>query len=326
MADQLVTQVERPAAKRSNLVLNIDADSPTNEEVDASVNLTPTDLKNSPDDTTPRVSSSSGRYRALGRMFSRQFTPTIPKKGKNSSSSSSSGAPSSTSSITEMQNSVSTKKSGGVVVDKDDVDLEYELSGLIGRNPTRFKHCLVLDLDETLVHSSFKPIGYCDFVLSINMDNIIHKVYVLKRPGADEFLEEMSKYYELVIFTASLDKYANPLLDLLDPKGLITGRLFREHCTRRGQMYVKDMDKIGRKLENSLIVDNSPHSYALHPHNAVNILTWFDDPNDTELFDMMPFLKKLTGIKDVGTVLDATKPWRASYRKLNQSMDQSSML
>jgi len=194
--------------------------------------------------------------------------------------------------------------------------IEMELSGLIGRNPTSLKHCLVLDLDETLVHSSFRPVNKCDFVLNINMDGIMHKVYVLKRPGVDEFLEEMAKYYELVIFTASLDKYANPLLDLLDPKGLVTGRLFREHCTRRGQMYIKDLDRLGRRMERTLIIDNSPYSYALHPNHAVPILSWFDDDNDRELLDMSQFLRELTATPDVSKVLDATKPWRVSHKKL----------
>ena len=63
------------------------------------------------------------------------------------------------------------------------------------------------------------------------------------RPGTAEFLQEMSKYYELVIFTASLSKYANPLMDILDPERLCTARLFREHCNYvfAERIYVKDM-------------------------------------------------------------------------------------
>jgi len=76
---------------------------------------------------------------------------------------------------------------------------------------------LVLDLDETLVHSSFKPVPHSDFILSIEMDGIVHKVFVAKRPGVDEFLEEMAKHYELIIFTASLDKVRS-----LHSRGLIT--------------------------------------------------------------------------------------------------------
>ncbi len=53
-------------------------------------------------------------------------------------------------------------------------------------------------------------------------------MFVLKRPGCDEFMTAVAAQYEVVVFTASLAKYANPLLDLLDPTGtLIHARLFR---------------------------------------------------------------------------------------------------
>ena len=56
------------------------------------------------------------------------------------------------------------------------------------------KKCLVLDLDETLVHSSFRAVQGADFVLPVQIDDVVHFVYVMKRPGVDEFLSEMSKY------------------------------------------------------------------------------------------------------------------------------------
>lgn len=69
------------------------------------------------------------------------------------------------------------------------------------------KKTLVLDLDETLVHSGFKPFGTnSDIILKIELDNRIHDIHVLVRPGVDEFLEKMAKHYELIIFTASLSK------------------------------------------------------------------------------------------------------------------------
>ena len=68
------------------------------------------------------------------------------------------------------------------------------------------KKCLVLDLDETLVHSSFKPISKPDFIIPVEIDRVVHHVYVLKRPYVDEFLLRASKHYEIVIFTASLSK------------------------------------------------------------------------------------------------------------------------
>lgn len=69
------------------------------------------------------------------------------------------------------------------------------------------KKTLILDLDETLVHSAFKPFKTNpDIVLKVDLYNKIHDILVLVRPGAIEFLERMSKFYEIVIFTASLSK------------------------------------------------------------------------------------------------------------------------
>jgi len=168
------------------------------------------------------------------------------------------------------------------------------------------KKCLVLDLDETLVHSSFKPITTADFIIPVEIDNVIHKVYVMKRPYVDEFLVECAKYYEIVIFTASLSKYADPLLDELDKQKTISHRLFRESCVLHGTAYVKDLRKLGRKLKDTIIVDNSAQSYLFQPKSAVPILSWFDDKTDTQLRDFLPVLKTtLNNCKDVRNVLDA---------------------
>ena len=83
------------------------------------------------------------------------------------------------------------------------------------------KKTLVLDLDETLVHSSFKPILDPDFIIPVEIEGRIVDVYVLKRPLMDEFLTAVGQIYEVVVFTASLSKYADPLLDLLDPDNVI---------------------------------------------------------------------------------------------------------
>ena len=49
---------------------------------------------------------------------------------------------------------------------------------------------LVLDLDETLVHSSFRPVPHADFVIPVEIDGRLVDVYVLKRPHVDEFLRQ----------------------------------------------------------------------------------------------------------------------------------------
>jgi len=163
---------------------------------------------------------------------------------------------------------------------------------------------LVLDLDETLVHSSFRPVPGPDFIISIELDGVTHRVYVQKRPGVDHFLEEMGSKFEVVVFTASLDKYANPVLDILDPKGFIKIRLFREACVQHYGNYVKDLSLLGRRLEDTLIIDNSPFSYMFQPDNAIPITSWFNDKTDRELYDLVPFLlEQIVPCEDVSQVI-----------------------
>jgi len=197
-----------------------------------------------------------------------------------------------------------------VLVSEDETSSTEALSGLLG--PKLKKHkgmkCLVLDLDETLVHSSFKPVRDADYIVPVDIDRIVYKVYVRKRPFVDEFLMQCAKDYEVVVFTASLSKYANPLLDMLDVNKVVTHRLFRESCVFHRQAYVKDLTKLGRKMQDIIIVDNSALSYAFQPKNAIPITSWFNDRKDIELRELLPVLQTtLKDIDDVRNVLDATK-------------------
>ncbi|XP_041896385.1 carboxy-terminal domain RNA polymerase II polypeptide A small phosphatase 1 isoform X1 [Corvus hawaiiensis] len=165
------------------------------------------------------------------------------------------------------------------------------------------KLCVVIDLDETLVHSSFKPVNNADFIIPVEIDGIMHQVYVLKRPHVDEFLQRMGELFECVLFTASLAKYADPVADLLDKWGAFRARLFRESCVFHRGNYVKDLSRLGRDLRRIIIVDNSPASYIFHPDNAVPVASWFDNMADTELLDLLPFFERLSKVEDVYAVL-----------------------
>ncbi|XP_025934046.1 carboxy-terminal domain RNA polymerase II polypeptide A small phosphatase 2 [Apteryx rowi] len=159
--------------------------------------------------------------------------------------------------------------------------------------------CVVIDLDETLVHSSFKPISNADFIVPVEIEGTTHQVYVLKRPFVDEFLRRMGELFECVLFTASLAKYADPVTDLLDQRGVFRARLFRESCVFHQGCYVKDLSLLGRDLHKTLILDNSPASYIFHPGNAVPVQSWFDDMADTELLNLIPIFEELSEAEDV---------------------------
>ena len=68
------------------------------------------------------------------------------------------------------------------------------------------KKTLVLDLDETLVHSDISPMNNSDIILRIEFENTLNDIHVLVRPGTTEFIKHMGELFEVVIFTASLSK------------------------------------------------------------------------------------------------------------------------
>jgi RNA polymerase II subunit A small phosphatase-like protein len=170
---------------------------------------------------------------------------------------------------------------------------------------TSNKKTLVLDLDETLVHS-VGGVGsnpgtpsQSDFTIKVPQINSSHDVHVMVRPHVEEFLERMSKRFELVIFTASISKYANPLLNIVDKMGYVPFRLFREHCTLINTAFVKDLSLLGRDFKDIIILDNNPTAYALNHYNGFPIKSWFDDKNDDELLKICPILEFLSYVPDV---------------------------
>lgn len=169
------------------------------------------------------------------------------------------------------------------------------------------RKCLALDLDETLVHSSFQFVRGADFVIPVPIDHMVHNVYVLKRPGVDEFMRRMGQIYEIVIYTASLGKYANPLLDALDIHKVINARLFRESCVYSEGHYVKDLSLLNRDISQCIIVDNSPFSYKFHPDYAIDCGSFIDDPSDVEMWMIADFLESLNSVDDVR---GKTRSWR----------------
>ena len=144
--------------------------------------------------TPPSVSSptaSSG-----SSMFGRLFKTKTPSNSKTDDVPASPPAPPSPSALMSPGAGKARENRG------------FQQRGLLGEQYDECvgRKCLVLDLDETLVHSSFKPTKNADFIIPVEIDGITHQVYVGKRPHVDEFLSRMGKIYEIVVFTASLSK------------------------------------------------------------------------------------------------------------------------
>ncbi|KEG12230.1 putative nuclear lim interactor-interacting factor-like protein [Trypanosoma grayi] len=177
---------------------------------------------------------------------------------------------------------------------------------------------LVLDVDETLVHSSVvNKDGPFDTCLNVEANNRNVNIYVKYRPFLHEFLNVVSRMFEVVIFTASHSAYCTALMDQLDPEGKLGFlRLFREHCTKCDGSFVKDLWLLGRPLNRIILLDNSPTAYLFQPRNGLPIVSWFGDPNDCALLDLIPLLGRLSCADNVYGLLDdynARINWR--YRR-----------
>ncbi|KAJ2572938.1 hypothetical protein GGH95_004081, partial [Coemansia sp. RSA 1836] len=165
---------------------------------------------------------------------------------------------------------------------------------------------LVLDLDETLVHCALTAVENADLVFPVEYNGLNYDVYCRLRPGYREFLEKASELFEVVVFTASQQVYADRLLNLIDPeRRYIRHRLFRDSCVYVNTNYVKDLGILGRDESKMILVDNCPQAFAYQQSNGIPIESWYEDKGDRELMHLMDFLETLVGDDDVRPKVEA---------------------
>jgi hypothetical protein len=112
---------------------------------------------------------------------------------------------------------------------------------------------------------------------------------VIKRPFADEFFRQISHYYEVVLFSDDVFPVA---LDIATKWNLpVTGVLHRDFCKKKRSHFVKDLSKLGRRLDRLLIMDHDPAAFQLQPENGILIKEFNGDTSDSELADLLEFLK-----------------------------------
>ncbi|KND88416.1 Nuclear envelope morphology protein 1 [Tolypocladium ophioglossoides CBS 100239] len=192
--------------------------------------------------------------------------------------------------------------------------------------PLKQQKTLILDLDETLIHSMSKggrmSTGHMVEVrlntASLGMGNqsgaAQHPIlyWVNKRPYCDEFLRRVCKWFNLVVFTASVQEYADPVIDWLESeRKFFSARYYRQHCTYRQGAYIKDLSSVEPDLSKVMILDNSPLSYLFHEgkprrsryNNAIPIQGWINDPTDNDLMHLVPLLEGLQYVHDVRALL-----------------------
>ena len=147
-----------------------------------------------------------------------------------------------------------------------------------GSNSRLAQKTLVIDLDETLIHSLAKGGRMSSgHMVEVKLNTTVgfggatlgpqHPIlyYVHKRPHCDKFLRKVCDWYNLVVFTASVQEYADPVIDWLEQeRKYFSGRYYRQHCTFRNGAYIKDLSSVEPDLSKVMILDNSPLSYIFH--------------------------------------------------------------
>lgn len=120
----------------------------------------------------------------------------------------------------------------------------------------------------------------------------------------------MNNYFEIYVFTASTEDYAEAIVAHLNAKKkTIQGLLSRNHCleTHHG-LRIKDLRIIkNRQLSDIVIVDNLVHSFGLQLDNGIPILDFTSNRNDRELLGLEKLLIELKSVEDVR--LSQAKTW-----------------
>ena len=135
------------------------------------------------------------------------------------------------------------------------------------------KYSLVIDLEETLLH----------FKKDINN---INEGLIDIRPGTIKFLDDISEFYELIIFNEGEKKYTDLLIDSLEENKIyFEHRLYREHIIIDNNDIVKDLIRIGRDLDKILIVDNMKQNFKLQKDNGILIKSFYGEDDINHMND-----------------------------------------
>eukprot|EP00753_Platysulcus_tardus_P020341 PLAT7983.1.p1 GENE.PLAT7983.1~~PLAT7983.1.p1 ORF type:complete len:570 (-),score=250.07 PLAT7983.1:67-1527(-) len=177
---------------------------------------------------------------------------------------------------------------------------------------------IVFELDETLVYSSFEPVEKPDYIVPVMIDDHVYYIYVQLRPGLQRLLQMIAPMYEIVVWTASLAKYSDPLLNALDVERVISARIFREDCSWFKGTYVRDIVRLDRPLDEVFIVLADVGAVLTeHRRNFCQLTPYAGDATDTELFYLADFLVEVADCDDVR--LHSWK-WRNRLRAVLDSL------
>ena len=184
------------------------------------------------------------------------------------------------------------------------------------------KPSIAFDLDNTLIMATLIKTNGTDF--SIRTPR--RMIYVNLRPGLINFISELSKYYEIFIFTQFERDVALPIVEHISNQikthqksafSIESDHVFtKENCIFRNGYDVKDLTMLRRPLHKSLLIDDVIGCGLLQPFNCVGITPWQGEEDDNVLNeDLLPLLIECSNEQDIAEAV--------RFRKNNISQNLS---
>ena len=210
---------------------------------------------------------------------------------------------------TSINNNTTINNNNYIIQDNTNIDDSFNIPQpdppFLPEKTSTKEYTLVLDLDETLVH-------YCE------EDENEDDAYVKVRMGTENFINVLSEYCEIIIFTASTQYYADIVIDGLDCKDKISGKLYRQHTSIVNGFNIKDLSLLGRDLTKTIIIDNIEENYSLQPKNGLNISDFEGDENDNELNYLLEDLLKIVSREGLDVTFELDEVRKNMQKRYSQ--------
>lgn len=69
----------------------------------------------------------------------------------------------------------------------------------------------------------------------------------------------MAQYYDVVVFSTSEEALTKAVTAKINPDNTVKYMLFRKHCTKLNQFLAKNLNLLGRKLKDIVLLDVTSH-------------------------------------------------------------------
>ena len=131
-----------------------------------------------------------------------------------------------------------------------------------------------------------------EYSLIINLDETL--VYVLKntstiylRCGLRDFLKGLMNYYELIAFSNNHQNYIDQVTEFIEnEEQYFTFKLHLENSTYLNEEYFKDINKIGRDIKKTIIIDNKENENINKKNeNEILIKQFIKNSNEENIID-----------------------------------------